>query len=79
MQHTDKKGTPKILKHCNLPLTGKGVIDMIITELAVFHVDRHGGTGLTLLEHAANTTVEELRRKTGAPFKVSPDLRVMFA
>jgi 3-oxoacid CoA-transferase subunit B len=60
-------------------LTGKGVIDMIITELAVFHVDRHGGTGLTLLEHAANTTVEELRRKTGAPFKVSPDLRVMFA
>lgn len=52
---------------------------MIITELAVFHVDRHGGTGLTLLEHAANTTVEELRKKTGAPFKVSPDLRIMFA
>ncbi len=77
MQHVDKEGNPKILEKCNFPLTGKAVIDMIITDLAVFHVDRRGGTGLTLLEHAANITVEELRKKTGAPFKVSENLRVM--
>lgn len=77
MQHTDKAGNPKILEKCRLPLTGKGVIDMIITELAVFHVDRRGGGGLTLLEHAAHVTVEDIRKKTGASFRVSENLRVM--
>lgn len=77
MQHTDKKGNPKILEKCKLPLTGKGVIDMIITELAVFQVDGRGGNGLTLFEHAEGVSVEEIRAKTGARFAVSDNLQVM--
>lgn len=77
MQHTDKKGNPKILEKCKLPLTGKGVVDMIITELAVFQVDRRGGNGLTLLEHAEGVSVEDIRAKTGASFAVSDNLQVM--
>eukprot|EP00349_Pseudokeronopsis_sp_Brazil_P003353 CAMPEP_0202963926 /NCGR_PEP_ID=MMETSP1396-20130829/7987_1 /ASSEMBLY_ACC=CAM_ASM_000872 /TAXON_ID= /ORGANISM="Pseudokeronopsis sp., Strain Brazil" /LENGTH=503 /DNA_ID=CAMNT_0049685601 /DNA_START=83 /DNA_END=1594 /DNA_ORIENTATION=+ len=77
LQHTDKFGNPKVLEKCSLPLTGKGVVDMIITELAVFQVDRHGNHGMTLLEHAAGITIEELRAKTGAPFAISENLRIM--
>lgn len=73
--HVDPEGKPKILPQCTFPLTGKGVVDMIITELAVFHVDRHHGGGLTLLEHAPGVTVEEIRAKTAAPFTVSPNLK----
>eukprot|EP00428_Durinskia_dybowskii_P071591 CAMPEP_0170392952 /NCGR_PEP_ID=MMETSP0117_2-20130122/20463_1 /TAXON_ID=400756 /ORGANISM="Durinskia baltica, Strain CSIRO CS-38" /LENGTH=481 /DNA_ID=CAMNT_0010649117 /DNA_START=100 /DNA_END=1541 /DNA_ORIENTATION=- len=69
MTHTSKAGEPKILSECDLPLTGKGVANMIITELAVFSVDKK--EGLTLMEHAEGVTVEEIRSKTGAPFKVS--------
>lgn len=76
-QHTTKDGRPKILAECDLPITGKAVVDMIITELAVFKVDRDGGTGLTLIEYAEDTTIEEIRSKTGAPFQVSSDLKVM--
>lgn len=50
---------------------------MIITELAVFHVDRANSGGLTLLEHAPGVTVDEIRAKTAASFKVSPDLKVI--
>lgn len=77
MAHTDKKGHSKILAKCNLPLTGKGVIDMIITELAVFHVDRRGGRGLTLLEHAPGVTVQEITERTAASFKISPHIKQM--
>jgi len=77
LQHMDKQGNPKVLDKCHLPLTGKGVVDMIITDLAVFQVDRRGESGLTLLEHAPNITVEELRVKTGASFRVSENLRLM--
>jgi 3-oxoacid CoA-transferase len=75
--HTDKKGQPKILKKCRLPLTGKGKVDMIITELAVFHVDRHNlsGGGLTLIEKAEGVSVEEIRAQTDAEFKVSDKLK----
>lgn len=76
MEHTAKTGAHKILSSCNLPLTGKAVVDLIITELAVFSVCKQGG-GLTLLEHAEGVSVEEITAKTGAPFKVSPNLRVM--
>ena len=75
MTHTSKAGEPKILSECDLPLTGKGVANMIITELAVFSVDKK--EGLTLMEHAEGVTVEEIRSKTGAPFKVSENLCVM--
>jgi 3-oxoacid CoA-transferase len=78
MQHTDKKGNPKILPKCKLPLTGKSVIDLIITDLAVFEVDRKGGNGLTLLEYHESTSIEEVQKKTGVSFKISPNVKVMF-
>lgn len=74
MEHTAKTGAHKILSACNLPLTGKSVVDLIITELAVFTVDDNG---LTLIEHAEGVTVDEIKAKTGAPFKVSDKLTVM--
>lgn len=75
MEHTDKKGNPKILKMCEFPLTGKACVSRIITELAVFDVDFTNG--LTLIEHAEGVTVDEIKSKTEAPFEVSPDLKVM--
>jgi 3-oxoacid CoA-transferase len=73
--HTTKAGKPKILEKCSLPLTGKGVVKLIITELAVFRVSPT--EGLTLIEYAEGTTVEEIKKLTGAPFKVSETLTVM--
>lgn len=75
MEHCDKKGNPKILKKCIFPLTGRTCVSRIITELAVFDVDFKNG--LTLIEHAADISVNEIRAKTGAPFKVSSDLQPM--
>jgi len=75
MEHCSKKGAPKILTECSLPLTGKGCVDLIITELAVFKVNPT--EGLTLIEHAEGVTVEEIESKTEASFKISPDLCVM--
>ncbi|WP_207461457.1 CoA transferase subunit B [Azospirillum sp. SYSU D00513] len=69
MEHTAKDGEKKILKRCNLPLTGTAVVDMIITDLAVFSIDKAGGTGLTLVELAPGVTVEEVRGKTEPDFK----------
>ncbi len=74
MEHTAKTGAHKILSACNLPLTGKNVVDLIITELAVFTVDE---AGLTLIEHAEGVSVDDIKAKTGAPFKVSDKLCVM--
>lgn len=65
MEHANK-GKPKILKECTLPLTGKGIVDMIVTEMAVMEV---GKTGLRLKEIAPGVTVEDLRKITGAPFE----------
>lgn len=77
MTHTEKNGKPKILDKCTLPLTGTAVADMIITELAVFLVDRHykHGGGMVLLEISEDTTLEEVIKKTGAKFKVSENLK----
>ena len=72
MEHTNKGGDHKVLAACSLPLTGRACVDMIITELAVFTVER--GVGLTLIEHAPDTTVETIRAATGAVFAVSPAL-----
>ena len=75
MEHVDKKGNPKILKHCSFPLTGQQCVSTIITDLAVFDVDRV--EGLTLKEFARGVSVDEIRAKTEAPFKVSDDLKEM--
>ncbi|KAF2009814.1 hypothetical protein BU24DRAFT_400279 [Aaosphaeria arxii CBS 175.79] len=75
MEHTDKKGNPKILNQCTFPLTGQKCVSTIITDLAVFDVDRV--EGLTLKEVAKGVTVDEIKAKTEAPFKVAEDLKEM--
>ena len=67
LEHVNKHGEPKILERCTLPLTGQGVVDLIISDLAVFAVDKKKG-GLTLLELAPGVTLDEVRQKTGAAF-----------
>ena len=70
MEHTEKTGAPKLLDACTLPLTGQGVVDLVITELGVFDVAR-GRTPLTLLELAPGVTLDEVKAKTGAEFQVA--------
>lgn len=74
MEHS-AGGKPKLLHRCTLPLTGAGVVDMVITDLAVFDVDRRGG-GMTLLELAPGVTLDALRAATEASFAVAPSLQV---
>lgn len=63
MEHNAKDGTPKLVNECNLPLTGKAVVDLVITELGVFSID---GRGVSLLETAPGVTLEEITAKTEA-------------
>jgi len=70
MDHVEKSGAPKLLKACNLPLTGAGVVDLLITDLGVFDVAR-GKAPLKLIELAPGVSVDELRAKTEAEFEVA--------
>jgi 3-oxoacid CoA-transferase subunit B len=67
MEHANKAGESKLLKACNLPLTGRDCVDMVITDLAVFTLER-GKHGLTLIELAPGVTLEEVTAKTEASF-----------
>ena len=71
MEHATKDGKPKILKSCTLPLTGSGVVDTIITELAVIRVRPEG---LVLEEIAADSNLEEIFRLTQAELKTAPTM-----
>ena len=73
MEHVAKDG-PKVLHRCNLPLTGAGVVDMVITDLGVFTVDRQGG-GMTLIELAPDVSLDDIKSKTEANFKVANTLK----
>jgi 3-oxoacid CoA-transferase subunit B len=67
MEHTNKAGESKILKTCTLPLTGKRCVDMIVTDLCVFTLER-GSKGMTLVELAPGVTLDEVTAKTKAAF-----------
>ena len=69
MEHTAKDGTPKILKACTLPITGTGVVSLIITDLCVFEVEP--GKGLVLTELHPGVTLEHVKAKTGCEFRVA--------
>ena len=73
MEHCAKDGSPKLLKECSLPLTGARAISKIVTELAVFDVNRAKGE-MTLIELAEGVELDEVRAKTEAEFKVSNSL-----
>ncbi|NHM30214.1 3-oxoacid CoA-transferase subunit B [Neobacillus terrae] len=68
MEHTAKNGSSKILEECRLPLTGKGVVDLIVTELAVFRVTDEG---LVLEELQDGIDLKTVEEKTEASFKIS--------
>ena len=72
MEHCNKNGEPKILQRCNLPLTAKGQVNLIVTEMAVIDVTENG---LLLTEIAVDTTVEQVIKATGAELKIASDLK----
>jgi 3-oxoacid CoA-transferase subunit B len=69
MEHSDRSGRSKIVKHCTLPLTGAACVDLIITNLAVFECDKIEGE-LTLTQLAPGTELAQVRNETEAPFRV---------
>ena len=74
MEHATKDGRPKILKQCSLPLTGAGVVDTIVTEMAYIRVTPNG---LVLEEIAPRLSPEEVQNSTEAKLTISPNLKAM--
>jgi 3-oxoacid CoA-transferase subunit B len=73
MEHT-AKGKPKLLKSCTLPLTGTRVVDLVITDLGVFEIDKAGDGGMTLVEVADGVTLEQIAENTEAAYSVADGL-----
>lgn len=74
MEHT-AKGKPKLLKRCTLPLTGARVVDLLITDLGVFEIDKAGNAGMKLIEIAEGVTLGEIAKNTDAAYSVAPELQ----
>ncbi|XUY28892.1 3-oxoacid CoA-transferase subunit B [Agrobacterium sp. rho-8.1] len=70
MEH-EAKGEPKFLRECNLPLTGRRVTDLLITDLGVFTLSRQGNPKASLIELADGVSIDEIRSKTDAPFDLA--------
>jgi 3-oxoacid CoA-transferase subunit B len=70
MEH-EAKGESKLLKACTLPLTGARVVDMVISDLAVFSIDKKGTGGMALIELADGVSLDEVKAKTEAHFRVA--------
>jgi 3-oxoacid CoA-transferase subunit B len=75
MEHTakakDGSEEKKLLHRCTLPLTGAGVVDMVITDLGVLTIDKKAGAGMALIELADGVTADEVKAKTEASFRVA--------
>jgi 3-oxoacid CoA-transferase len=74
MDHVAKGGVQKILNECSLPLTGKRVVDMLITDCAVFEFDKNTNE-MVLTELTEETSLDSLKKITGCDFKISPTLK----
>lgn len=74
MEHTTRDGSPKILKHCTLPITGLRVVHNIVTEMAYLRVTQ---SGLVLEEIAPGLTPDDVQQATEAPLVISPELKTM--
>jgi len=68
MEHTERSGAPKLVKRCALPLTGAGVVDLLITDLGVFEI---GKAGVRLTELAGGVALDEVKAKTEAAFETA--------
>ena len=73
MEHCARDGSPKILDECDLPVTGRQVVDLLVTDMAVFTVD--ADKGLTLIEVSPFSSLEEVRSATGCEFRVADNLK----
>ena len=72
MMHTNKRGDSKLLKNCQLPITGKRCVKKIFTDIAVMEVTKNG---FLLIEKASDVTIEEIIKKTEGNLEISKNLK----